>query len=612
MENSADTAKQFFANRDKAQAEIWHTLFPYLPATPENLAQIQPRRTATKRYKPNEEIPPILEFDITPNRPLVLNVLRLWRLAKYHLYFTNIQNIAINTMHLDFGNDIQDERYERKTLGKFTFRGCTFTEIHTMGLCDFEELHFYDCVFKGKVDFADCHFQKLEFQNCVFESSVSLDRASFINKAFFTHSTFKDSTSFRHSQYTQGANFGESIFMQKADFSQIRFRDFANFTHTIFNDYADGRPMQDIANELNEAGIRTVLGRKFTVNSLRHILHNRAYIGEYRYSDVIVPDGMPRLISDDLFQRVQARFIQNKRTPRPQQNTADDSPRYWLTGKLFCGLCGEPLHGMSGTGKSGKRWYYYACNGKTRRKGCKLPNVKQDIIEAHVVWILRQLLDDTANLACISADIAHAYQSRDDSGAYLDSLRQQLKDAEKGITNLIRAMEAGAISETLTARLNALETQKTALTEQIEAETIKQELTGDKHTIEAFFKKFSQARLEINDIETAEQILEYFVNKIYVYPDPLRIVFEFAYDCDPLGVSSEMELDDLSEITEQAFDIDDSNSRIYNKLEREKQEECPPAGADGGLLRDTKGVESPEMQENPATAKGSPPPYSAP
>ena len=321
----------------------------------------------------------------------------------------------------------------------------------------------------------------------------------------------------------------------------------------IFNDYADGRPMQDIANELNEAGIRTVLGRKFTVNSLRHILHNRAYIGEYRYSDVIVPDGMPRLISDDLFQRVQARFIQNKRTPRPQQNTADDSPRYWLTGKLFCGLCGEPLHGMSGTGKSGKRWYYYACNGKTRRKGCKLPNVKQDIIEAHVVWILRQLLDDTANLACISADIAHAYQSRDDSGAYLDSLRQQLKDAEKGITNLIRAMEAGAISETLTARLNALETQKTALTEQIEAETIKQELTGDKHTIEAFFKKFSQARLEINDIETAEQILEYFVNKIYVYPDPLRIVFEFAYDCDPLGVSSEMELDDLSEITEQAF-----------------------------------------------------------
>lgn len=239
MPNSADTAKQFFANIDKAQAEIWHTLFPYLPATPENLAQIQPRRTATKRYKPNEEIPPILEFDITPNRPFVLNILRLWRLAKYHLYFTNIPNITINPMYGDIGNDIQDNRYERKTLGKFTFRGCTFKKIHTMGLCDFEELHFYDCIFKGKVDFADCHFQKLEFQNCVSESSITFDRAIFENKAFFIHSTFKDSASFRHSQYMQGANFSQSIFMQKIDCTEVRFQDFANFTHTTFKDYAD-------------------------------------------------------------------------------------------------------------------------------------------------------------------------------------------------------------------------------------------------------------------------------------------------------------------------------------------------------------------------------------
>lgn len=238
MPNSADTAKQFFANRDKAQAEIWHTLFPYLPATPENLVQIQPR-IRTKSFLPNEEIPPILEFDITPNHPLVLNILRLWRLAQYHLYFTNIPNITINQMYLDIGNDIQDNRYERKTLGKFTFRGCTFKKIHTMGLCDFEELRFYDCIFKGKVDFKDCHFQKLEFQNCVFESSIAFDRTIFENKAFFIHSTFKDSASFRHSQYMQGANFSQSIFMQKIDCTEVRFQDFANFTHTIFNDYAD-------------------------------------------------------------------------------------------------------------------------------------------------------------------------------------------------------------------------------------------------------------------------------------------------------------------------------------------------------------------------------------
>lgn len=379
----------------------------------------------------------------------------------------------------------------------------------------------------------------------------------------------------------------------------------APIVQRIFTDYANGKPMQDICNELNDAGIRTVLGKTFTVNSLRHILHNRAYIGEYRYSDVIVPGGMPRLISDDLFQRVQARFIQNKRTPRPQQQTADDAPRYWLTGKLFCGLCGEPLHGMSGTGKSGKRWYYYACNGKTRRKGCHLPNVKQDVIEAHVVWILMRLLSDSENLASISADIAHEYQSRDDSGAYLDSLKQQLKDAEKGINNLIKALEAGAVSEALTARLNALETQKSALRDQIEAETIKRELTGNQHTIQAFFEKFSRARLEINDIETAEQILDYFVSKIYVYPDPLRIVFEFSYDCDPLGISYEIELDELEEITEQAFSVDDCDRNLYNMLQGKSDE--------SSIREDTeKEADEPEMQEKSDKRKGSPPSPSAP
>lgn len=391
----------------------------------------------------------------------------------------------------------------------------------------------------------------------------------------------------------------------------------------IFTEYADGRPMQDIANELNGAGIRTVLGKTFTVNSLRHILHNRAYIGEYRYSDIIVPGGMPRLISDELFDRVQVRFIQNKRTPKPKQTTAtaptDDAPRYWLTGKLFCGLCGEPLHGMSGTGKTGRRWYYYACNGKTRRKGCKLPNVKQTTIEAHVVWILMRLLSDSENLASISADIAHEYQSRDDSGAYLDSLKQQEKDAEKSINNLIRAMEAGAVSEALATRLNALETQRNALRDQIEAETIKRELTGNETTIQAFFEKFARAQLEINDIATAEQILDYFVSKIYVYPDPLRVVFEFSYDCDPLGMAYEIELDELEEITEQAFCIDDETRTIYNSIDSVKErkvhniQECPPADADGGLLIDTKKrADSPEVPENPGVVKGSPPARSAP
>ena len=39
---------------------------------------------------------------------------------------------------------------------------------------------------------------------------------------------------------------------------------------------------------------------------------NRMYLGEYHYGDVVIPDGVPRIIPDDLFEEVQKRFVLNK------------------------------------------------------------------------------------------------------------------------------------------------------------------------------------------------------------------------------------------------------------------------------------------------------------
>ena len=72
-----------------------------------------------------------------------------------------------------------------------------------------------------------------------------------------------------------------------------------------FLDYANGKPMVQIANELNQAGHRTVRGGLFSEKSLWHTFHNRSYIGEYKWGDVIIPDGFPRLVSDEVFLKVQ-------------------------------------------------------------------------------------------------------------------------------------------------------------------------------------------------------------------------------------------------------------------------------------------------------------------
>ena len=55
---------------------------------------------------------------------------------------------------------------------------------------------------------------------------------------------------------------------------------------------------------------------------------------------------MPRIIDDDLFQRVQDRLESNKRGGKGARRKIDqeaDIADYWLSGHIYCGLCGETI-----------------------------------------------------------------------------------------------------------------------------------------------------------------------------------------------------------------------------------------------------------------------------
>ena len=89
----------------------------------------------------------------------------------------------------------------------------------------------------------------------------------------------------------------------------------APFVLEAFKRYDGGETISSIMNWLNEQGLTNTRGRKMTFNSVGHILHNRRYIGEFRYRDVIVPDGIPAIVPQDLFDRVQEKLAKNKKAP---------------------------------------------------------------------------------------------------------------------------------------------------------------------------------------------------------------------------------------------------------------------------------------------------------
>ena len=64
--------------------------------------------------------------------------------------------------------------------------------------------------------------------------------------------------------------------------------------------------------------------------------------------------------------------------------------------------------------------------------------------------------------------------------------------------------------------------------EAIEAENIRAALCEDEHTIKAYFEKFLHA--DFDNPETRDQVLEYFVDKIYLTDDGLVVTSWYSED----------------------------------------------------------------------------------
>lgn len=307
--------------------------------------------------------------------------------------------------------------------------------------------------------------------------------------------------------------------------------DTAPFAQRMFAEYAEGRAMQDICNDFNAQGVRTTRGAEFGVKTMNKMLQNRAYIGEYHHGDIVVADGMPALVDRVTFEKVQARFALNKRkgSQRARGLDEDSAPRYWLTGKLFCGKCGESMQGVSGNGNGGRQKYrYYYCKGHRGKRCDKRNNLGKEQVEGLVTMLLAYLLSDSENLASIAVDAAVYYRENYRDTHYLEALEAKRKDVEKSIANLVKAIAGGVLSDAITQSLMEREAQKKGLDEAIQAEMARAALFEDEYSIQAYFERFLHA--DMDNPKTRDAVLEYFVDKIYLYDDRLVAVLFYSED----------------------------------------------------------------------------------
>lgn len=286
----------------------------------------------------------------------------------------------------------------------------------------------------------------------------------------------------------------------------------AKAVRTIFTMYAEGKSKTQIVNWLNEHGFKTSRGNAFNKNSLSRILRNDKYIGVYRYDDVVLEDAVPSIIDKTLFDKVQATFRHNY-TARAKAKAIED---YLLTTKVFCGHCGEPMVGESGTSKTGKVHHYYKCVNRKRKHNCEKKVEKKEWLERTVVeFTVQQVLTDE-NIEKISTRAMELIEKELQDTSVLIGLQERLKETNKRIKNLMSAIEQGIITPTTKERLEELEEERRDLEGQIAREEMKKPLLT-KERIMYWLESFKRG--DIEDVEYQRRIIDTLVNSVYVYDD---------------------------------------------------------------------------------------------
>ena len=286
----------------------------------------------------------------------------------------------------------------------------------------------------------------------------------------------------------------------------------------VFNKYADGHTIKEITDYLKEKQISSARNGRITYNTVSHMLHNRKYIGEYKYRDVINPNGIPEIVPKELFDKVQERLEKNRRAPARHKAEGD----YLLTTKLHCGKCGAFMVGESGTSHTKTVYHYYKCvNSKKRPKRCNKKAVRKQWIENLVIEETIRIIMNDALLEKL-ADKLIELQSQENT--QLPLLRKQLSDTKRGIGNIVNAIQQGVLTPSTKKRLDELEEMKSDLEVRILQEEMQAPLLTREQVL-FWLHKFRD--IDVSDRKQRQRLIDCFVNSVYLYDDKMVLTFNY-------------------------------------------------------------------------------------
>ena len=168
-----------------------------------------------------------------------------------------------------------------------------------------------------------------------------------------------------------------------------------------------------------------------------------------------------------------------------------------------------------------KHYIDRACANVKRRKGCNKKTVQKDWLEDLVVRETMKLIQDDA---VIDKIVQLVMDVQNQENTTIPLLEKQLREVNKKLDNLMKAIEDGLYTRTTKERLEALEIQKDELTAKIADEKLKKP-SFNEDFIRFWLMKFR--KFDISQKKQRKALIEIFVNAIFLYDDRMLITFNY-------------------------------------------------------------------------------------
>jgi site-specific DNA recombinase len=323
----------------------------------------------------------------------------------------------------------------------------------------------------------------------------------------------------------------------------------AEVVRQIFATYLKEKSIQRTAEKINEAGHRLPAytsrrgkehpERKFAYSTIQTMLRNRAYLGEKEINKKskrddqselsddrqyeIVDAVWPAIIDENLFRAVQIAMAQNTKSyTRGKRDHA-----FLLSDMVECGHCNVSLENGSGTGRGGKRYYYYRHTTGTRKNDCPIGDLSALELEEAIVERLKEIAEDEGIVerACERANEGRVTEAQE-LEKEIERLEERKEEEEEKLSALMDSIaevgHLGPIKQQLKERSDSIQELEGAIeTKQARREALEKAKANPKQ-IKANLKEFAEAMDDL-DVVDRVNVMRLMVQRVRLQEDSIEL-----------------------------------------------------------------------------------------